>query len=410
MKAVVLAGGEGVRMRPLTHTRPKAMLQAAGRPLIWHVLSRLKEAGISEAAIVVKYKKEMIEEYLGENSPGLKIEFIEQGGKNGTGAALLAAESFADSDFLMAAADNICDSSIYTKVMEAHKGGKTVALKKVEDASGLGVAKVEGGKISEFVEKPRDPPSNLANISVYAFSPSIFGELGGLQESPRGEFEIVDAFKGADAVEVDGFWMDAGYPWHLLELNERLLEESEASIGTVENSSIKGKIIMEEGSRILDSHIDGVVYVGKDSAIGPHACIKGFVSMGENCSVGESTTVKNSILFDNVNAKHLSYIGDSVIGSGVNFGSGTQIANYRFDAENVSVLTEKGWVNSGRKKLGIIAGDEVRFGVLACTMPGKLIGNGCWIGSNVNVTRNVPPGTKIFAKQDYVSHPLEQEE
>ncbi len=402
MKAVVLAAGEGKRMHPLTFSRPKAMLCVAGAPLISHVLCRLREAGISEAAIVVKYKKEMLIEYLTENSGGMELTFIGQGEKDGTGAALLCAEDYAKEDFLMVAADNVCDSSIYKKVMEAHSGGKTIALKRVENPSRFGVAKVEGGKIQEFFEKPEKPPSELANISVYAFGPGIFAELKSLKASPRGEYEIVDAFLGADAVEVDGFWMDAGYPWNLFKLNEHLLSEADAKIETIENSTIKGKLIMEEGAKIIDSHIDGNLYVGKNSVIGPHACIKGNVSIGENCNVGESTTIKNSILFDNVNAKHLSYIGDSVVGSGVNFGSGTQIANYRFDAANVNVLTEKGWVNSGRKKLGAIIGDDVKFGVLACTMPGKTIGNGCWVGSNVNVTRNLKPHTKVFAKQEYV--------
>lgn len=391
-------------MRPLTYTRPKAMLCVAGAPLISHVLCRLREAGISEAAIVVKYKKEMVTDYLSENDCGMKLTFIEQGEKDGTGAALLCAQEYAaKEDFLMVAADNVCDSSIYKKVMDSHvNGGKTIALKRVANPSRFGVAKVEGGKIQEFFEKPENPPSDLANISVYAFGPQIFRELKSLGTSPRGEYEIVDAFLGADAIEVDGFWMDAGYPWNLFELNERLLSEAGAKIGTIENSSIKGKLIMEEGAKIIDSHIDGNLYVGRNSVIGPHACIKGNVSIGENCNVGESTTIKSSILFDNVNAKHLSYIGDSVVGSGVNFGSGTQIANYRFDSENVNVLTEKGWVNSGRKKLGAIIGDDVKFGVLACTMPGKTIGNGCWVGSNVNVTRNLKPHTKVFAKQEYV--------
>jgi bifunctional UDP-N-acetylglucosamine pyrophosphorylase/glucosamine-1-phosphate N-acetyltransferase len=378
------------------------MLSVAGAPLVSHVLSRLKEAGISEAAIVVKYKKEMVIDYLSENDEGMELTFIEQGEKDGTGTALLCAESYAKEDFLMVAADNVCDSSIYKKVMEAHSGGKTIALKRVENPSRFGVAKVDGGKIQEFFEKPENPPSDLANISVYAFGPGIFTELKSLQASPRGEYEIVDAFIGADAIEVEGFWMDAGYPWNLFELNERLLSEADAKIGTIENSTINGKLIMEDGAKIIDSHIDANLYVGKNSVIGPHACIKGNVSIGENCNVGESTTIKNSILFDNVNAKHLSYIGDSVVGSGVNFGSATQVANYRFDAASVSVLTEKGWVNSGRKKLGAIIGDDVKFGVLACTMPGKTIGNGCWVGSNVNVTRNLKPHTKVFAKQEYV--------
>jgi bifunctional UDP-N-acetylglucosamine pyrophosphorylase/glucosamine-1-phosphate N-acetyltransferase len=131
-------------------------------------------------------------------------------------------------------------------------------------------------------------------------------------------------------------------------------------------------------------------------------CLKGFNSIGRNCEIGGSSTLKNSILFDDVKAKHLAYIGDSVVGEGVNFGSGTQVANYRFDAGNVNVLTERGWVNSGRKKLGAIIGDGVRFGVLSCTMPGKLIGNGCWVGSGVVLGRNLEPGKSIFQKHEYV--------
>ncbi|MCP4646566.1 MAG: nucleotidyltransferase family protein, partial [bacterium] len=153
MKAIVLAGGEGVRMHPLTHTRPKALLQVAGKPLIWHVLSRLKEAGITQVGVVVKYKKELLIEYLKENNLGLDITFIEQGEKHGTGAALLDAEKFADEDFLMVAADNICDPEFYKQIISEHKGEKTVAVKQVENPTRFGVAKVENSLITDFIEK-----------------------------------------------------------------------------------------------------------------------------------------------------------------------------------------------------------------------------------------------------------------
>ncbi len=392
-------------MRPLTYTRPKAMLQVGGKPLLWHVLSRLKRAGITKAGIVVKYKGEMIREYFSreENSLGMQLSFIQQGLKHGTGAALLDAEKYADEDFLVAAADNVCDPAIYKKVMEAHKKeGKTIALKQVADATQLGVAQVHEGKIIDFVEKSEKPQSKLANISVYGFGPSIFSELKKISPSPRGEYEVVDVFRGARAVEVSEFWSDVGYPWHLFDLNTKLLFEMEASIEQVENSTIKGKIIMEKGAEIFDSYIEGTAYIGKDTKIGPHSFLRGNNSIGANCHIGESTTIKDSILFDNVNAKHLSYIGDSVVGEGVNFGAGTQIANYRFDASHINIQMENHWVNTGRKKLGAIIGDNTKFGVLACTMPGKMIGNDCWVGSNVNVTRHVKPHTRIFAKQDYV--------
>ena len=389
-------------MHPLTHTRPKAMLQVAGKPLVYHVLSNLKKAGIASAVVIVKYEKELIEEYLKENSP-IPVEFAVQGEKQGTGAALLAAKEKMNEDFLATAGDIIADPEIYKKVLEEHKGGKTVALKEVSDPSRYGVAEVHDGVITGFEEKSESPKSNLANTSVYCFNPSIFNELEATGPSPRGEYELPSVFKGAKAVPTEKFWMDVGYPWHLFDLNDYLLSSMESSVERVENSTINGKLIMEKGAVVFDSYVEGMAYISADSKIGPHAFLRGNNSVGRGCEIGESTTLKNSILFDRVKAKHLAYIGDSVIGEGVNFGAGMQVANFRFDEQYINVLTDKGWVNSGRKKLGAIVGDGAKFGVLSCTMPGKLIGKECWIGSGVVVTRNLASSTRLFQRHDYIT-------
>jgi len=194
--------------------------------------------------------------------------------------------------------------------------------------------------------------------------------------------------------------MDICYPWHLLDANACLLERMEAKPLKIEGSTINGKVFMEEGAKVIDSFIDGPCFIGKNSVVGPHAIVKGPVSIGENCAVGGSSTVKNSILFDGVRAKHLSYIGDSVLGSDVNLGSGTQLANFRFDGGTVEVQTENGLVSSGRSKLGAIVGDKTKFGVLSMSMPGKLIGENCWVGSGVIVNRNIPPNTHVLLKQE----------
>lgn len=401
MKAIVLAGGEGERMRPLTYTRPKAMLQVAGKPLVWHVLSNLKKARIKEAVVVVKYRKEQVMDYLKGNNPGMSIEFAVQGEKHGTAAAIYDAREKVGEEFLVVAADNVCDPEIYRDVIEAYEGEKTIAVKKVDEPQRYGIAEVKDGVLVGMEEKPEHPKGNLANLSVYAFNKGIFDEIRELAPSPRGEYEITDVLAGARAVETEEFWMDVGYPWHLFDLNEYLLDRMEANAGTVENSTVKGKLIMEEGAEVVDSFVEGASYIGAGTRIGPHALLRGYNSIGKNCEIGESTTVKNSILFDDVKAKHLSYIGDSVVGQGVNFGSGTQIANFRFDGQHVNVLVERGWANSGRKKLGAIIGDNAKFGVLSCTMPGKLIGNDCWVGSGVTVSRNLRPGQKVLLKQDY---------
>ncbi len=408
MKAAILAGGQGVRLKPLTNTRPKVMLQVAGKPILHHLLLELKKAGIRDAVIVVRYMKEKILEYFKDIDLGMRLKFVEQGEQNGTAAALLAVEKEMDDTFIAVAGDIVTEADMIKSVVEWHGKGTaetliTMAVKKVDNPHGYGVAEIANGKVKAFQEKPAKPKSNFANLSIYCMEPGIFHSIKKLKPNPmRKEYELTDLLVGAKTVVTDWYWVDIGYPWHLFAANEHLLGNMEARHDNVENSTVKGKIIMEKGARVFDSFIEGTAYIGEGSEIGPHACLKGFNSIGKHCSIGDSTTIKNSILFDNVNAKHLSYIGDSVIGGNVNFGAGTQIANYRFDESNINVLTERGWTNSGRKKLGAIIGDNTRFGVLSCVMPGKLIGENCWIGSGVIIGRNVEPNTHVFIKQELI--------
>jgi len=399
MKAVVLAAGEGVRLRPLTETRPKVLLPLGGRPIIELLLEEARKAGVSEAVIVVRYRKEMVQEALSKADLGMKISFVEQGEERGTGAALRCAKGLLDAPFLVLAGDMVTEASAIRSVIEAHSGGITLALKKVADPRGYGVAGVSGGKVSHFEEKGPKPASDLANMSIYCMDPSVFNDLEALTISPRGEYEITDLLIGARAVICDAYWNDVAYPWDMLDANSFVLSRMEGEAGHVENSTIEGRVVVAKGARVFNSHIEGNVFIGPGSVIGPFAIIKGDTSIGAGCSIGGGTTVKNSIVMDGVNAKHLSYIGDSLVGENVNFGSGTQIANYRFDSSHVNVMTERGWVNTARKKLGAVIGDGTRFGVLSCTMPGKLIGAGCEIHSGVVVNRNVPSGKRVFTRQ-----------
>ncbi|MBU0526982.1 NTP transferase domain-containing protein [Candidatus Micrarchaeota archaeon] len=399
MKAVILAAGEGVRLRPLTSTRPKCMLYVAGKPILHHLLLEAKKAGITEAIVVVRYLKEKVTEYFSNVELGMKISFVEQGSEKGTAAALLCAESHIQDTFVVLAGDTVTESSIIRKTIEEKEGRITLAVKKVKNPHEYGVVELSGDKVSIFEEKPKHPKTDLANLSIYCMEPTIFNDLKSIGKSERGEHEIVNLFVGAKAVVTDGYWRDIAYPWDLFEANEFLLEKLEAQSGEIINSTISGKVIMEEGAKIIHSYVEGCSYIGAGTVIGPNAYLRGHNSIGRNCSIGAGSTVKNSILFDNVNAKHLAYIGDSVIGSNVNFGSGTQVANFRFDEGHINVLTEKGWVNTGRKKLGIIVGDNTKFGVLSATMPGKIIGTNCWIHSSVVVNKNVPSNVRVFTRQ-----------
>lgn len=409
-KAVVLAAGEGKRLRPLTYTRPKCMIQLAGKPILQHVLENLNAVGVKEAAIVVKYKKESITDYFAKNPvDGMKLAFIEQGEKYGTAAAFGEAESFATDTFFGVAGDIITEASALRKLADGAKGEVTAALHSVEDAREYGTAIVKGGKISGFEEKVEKPKSNLANCSLYVFEPSVFRKISSLKKSTRGEYEIIDLLMGATAVEIKEYWLDMGMPWQIFSANEFLLSKLPEKKGKIENSVIRGKVIMEKGAEIHDSVIEGDVYLGENSYVGPHAYIRGTTSIGRDCGIGDSTTVKNSIIFDHVNAKHLTYIGDSIIGSNCNFGAATQIANYRFDAGNIKAIVNDVIIDTKRNKLGAIIGDNTKMGVLCSVMPGKMIGDGCWIDAGTVVNENIERKTHVILHQAITKKKLEGE-
>jgi bifunctional UDP-N-acetylglucosamine pyrophosphorylase/glucosamine-1-phosphate N-acetyltransferase len=329
----------------------------------------------------------------------MKLSFIEQGEKYGTAAAFGEAEPFATDTFFGVAGDIITEASALKKLAEGAKGEVTAALRAVDDAREYGTALVKDGKISGFEEKVEKPKSNLANCSLYVFEPSVFKRIASLKKSQRGEYEIIDLLVGANAVQVSEYWLDMGMPWQLFSANEFLLSKLQEKRGKIENSVVRGKLIMEKGAEVHDSVIEGNVYIGENSYVGPHAYIRGTTSVGRDCGIGDSTTLKNSIIFDHVNAKHLTYIGDSIIGSNCNFGAATQIANYRFDAGHIKAIVNDVVIDTQRNKLGAIIGDNVKMGVLTAVMPGKMIGDGCWVDAGVVIKENVERRTHVVLHQ-----------
>jgi len=410
MKAVVVAAGEGKRLKPLTHTRPKCMIPLAGKPILHHVLESLKEAGFRDVTIVVNYLKHKITDHFGDGRKlGIRINYAEQKETNGTAGAFLAAENYVDDDFFGMAADIITESAAIKRLVSSHEGEITIGLKEIADPKEYGIAIMKRSKIVNFEEKPKIPKSNLINCSMYVFNENIFRDIREIRRSERGEYEITDLIKklapkgNVKGVRISEFWQDLGLPWQLFDANEFILNKMPArKEGKVENSRSKGKVIIEKGAHVFDSVIEGPVFIGKNTEVGPYSFIRGNSSIGESCSISDSTTVKNSIIMNNVNAKHLSYIGDSIIGENCNFGAGTQIANWRFDAGTISMEVMNRKIDTKRSKLGVIIGDNTKTGVLACVMPGKTIGDGCWIGAGVVVERDIPSGTRVFVKQNLI--------
>ncbi len=391
-KAVILAGGEGKRMRPLTYTRPKSLLYAGTKTILERDIEILKKLGL-EIYVVVKYKKEMIYEKIKEKWKGVQI--IEQNEEYGTGAAIMSLKGKIDGNFLVMAGDDIYGEEDIKKMLD-HKNA--IAVAKSKNPERFGVVEVENGIVRNIEEKPRNPKSDLVNTSMYVLNEEIFKkEIG---KSERGEIEFVDLVKDMNVVVIKD-WIPISYPWDLFKAHEYLIKNTEEyQKGEIINSTIKdAKVIVEEGAYVINAFFDGGMhYIGKNAKIGPNTYLRGNNFIGEKCEIGFGSTVKNSIIFPKTKAKHLSYIGDSVIGENVNFGSGTQIANFRFDGKNINVFTEKGWINTGSRKIGAFVGDNTKFGILSGVMPGKLIGNDCWIGGGMIIYRNVGPYKKIYKK------------
>lgn len=275
-QAVVLAAGEGKRLRPLTYTRPKCMIPLAGKPILHHVLANLKSVGVKKAVVVVKYMEEVVRDYFSKNNLGMELEFVTQGQKYGTAAAFAQASGKINSTFFAAAGDVITTPAALEQLARGHEGKITALLTEVDKSEQYGIAKVEKGWLAGFEEKPKNAPARaLANCSLYVMEPEMFKALAAVKKSPRGEFEMTDILKSekVKAVITSEYWLDMGLPWQLFDANKFLLAKmgEKKDKSQIENSTIKGKVIMEEGARILDSYVEGPLYVGANTIIGPHA-------------------------------------------------------------------------------------------------------------------------------------------
>jgi len=357
------------------------MVPIGGRPFLDHVVDRAMEAGVIRFVFVVGYRSEVIIDHFGDgNEFGADIEYVVQSEQLGTGHALMMAEDMATDRFLVLNGDVLADLPSLKRFLEIK--GDAVAAKRVADPSRYGVFEVDGDRLRSVVEKSRSPPSDLANAGIYLFRKTIFEALRGVNKSVRGEVELTDGInvlvsRGEEVrvVEIED-WIEVGRPWDVLEANKILLSEIDRRIeGNVEpGATLSGNVIIGEGSRVRSgSYIVGPVVIGKDCDIGPNCFIRAHTCIGDRVRIGNAVEIKNSAIMDNTNVAHLSYVGDSVIGSKCNFGAGTIVANLRHDDANIKSFIKGEKVDSGRRKLGAIVGDDVKTGINSSVYPGTVI-------------------------------------
>lgn len=382
MQAVVLAAGEGSRMRPLTFSRPKVMVPIGGKPFLEHLVERAIESGVTKFVFVVGYRSEVVMDHFEDGEQfGVEIDYVVQKEQLGTGHALLAAEDLAEDRFLVLNGDVLTDTSSLKRIVELECSA-AVAANRVQDPSRYGVFAVVGDLLKSVVEKSRSPPSNLANAGIYLFDEKIFDALRDVPVSVRGEFELTDGINGlvssgeeVRVVEIED-WIEVGRPWDVLDANKILISQRDHSVlGEVEpGATLLGKVSVGEGSVIRSgSYIEGPVVIGKNCDIGPNCFIRPHTCLGDNVHVGNAVEIKNCAIMDGTNVAHLSYVGDAVIGSHCNFGAGTIVANLRHDDANIRSYIKEDEVDSGRRKLGAIVGDDVKTGINTSIYPGTVI-------------------------------------
>jgi bifunctional UDP-N-acetylglucosamine pyrophosphorylase/glucosamine-1-phosphate N-acetyltransferase len=425
MKAVILAAGEGVRLQPITSTRPKHLIKIGGKPILQHCIEALKASGIDEMLIVVHYRADLIRQYFGDGQKfGVRIEYVEQKTPVGTGNAVSVVEPYVKSEFTLVYGDLLFTEEATKRVIALHQKEKpaaTMAVIPVDKPEDYGIVELEkDAYIKRIVEKPsrQEAPTNLANAGIYVLSTEIFEKIKEISASSRGEWEITDAislmlkenktFLAAKLSRED--WFDIGRPWDLLEANRwALTRMNHRVVGLVENGAhLIGPVTVSESARIRSgAYVEGPSLIDEESDIGPNCYIRPFTSIGKKVRVGNACEIKNSILMDGTHVGHLSYVGDSILGEKCNLGAGTVTANYRLDAGTVKMMVKDEIVDTERTKLGAVLGDNVRGGINALFMPGVKVGVNSWIGPNVVVERDLAPNTVVLLKQSVEKRELE---
>jgi len=326
---LILSGGKGMRLRPITHTSAKQLIPVANKPVLFYGIEAIRDSGIEDVGIVVGDTRDEIMEAVGDGSRwGIKVTYINQEEPLGLAHAVLVSEEFLDGDpFVMYLGDNLIKSGIASLVKEfdKKKPHAMILLAKVPDPGQFGVAELDKGRVVRLVEKPKRPKSDLALVGVYMFDANIMKAAKAIKPSNRGELEITDAIQwlvesGYDVrpCHVTGWWKDTGKLEDLLEANRMLLDELETRIeGKVDSSSdVYFKVVVEKGARVQNSTLRGPAIIGEgaqvvDSFIGP------FTSVAAGSRIMGSE-VEHSILLENCSVTNIkTRIVDSLIGRNV---------------------------------------------------------------------------------------------
>ncbi|WP_115864051.1 sugar phosphate nucleotidyltransferase [Halorussus litoreus] len=401
--AVVLAAGEGTRLRPLTRNRPKPMLPAADRPILEHVFDALISAGIERLHVVVGYKRDRVQDHFGPTYRNLPINYVHQDKQLGSGHALLQAREAVDDEdgFLVVNGDQVIERRMVADVLAAFEdddASATLAVTEQADVSHYGGVVMDGERVTELVEKPDTDDYRLLNAGVYAFAPTIFDAIA---ETPRvqGELALTDTLvrlieAEADTVDNDvavrgvtteGLWVDATYPWDLLDVSRELLldarvtePEREESVWVADSATVHD-----------DATLQGPVVVGPDTEVRPGAVVGPFAALGRNATVGENAVVAESVLDTDARVGPNATLLDCVTGQGVSLGANSTVPGGPGDVR----VDDRVFAD---QRLGAVLADRVTAEGSVNVAPGTLVGPNATLHTGVTVSENVTEYAEVF--------------
>jgi glucose-1-phosphate thymidylyltransferase len=330
LKGLILSGGAGTRLRPITHTSAKQLVPVANKPVLFYGIEALVDAGVTEIGIIIAPETgDEIRAAAGDGSQfGATITYIVQDKPAGLAHAVLTAEDFiGGSPFVMYLGDNLLADGLRDLVstFHDHEPNALILLTPVDDPSSYGVAELDGERIVRLIEKPKDPPSNLALVGVYLFGPTIFKAARELEPSWRGELEITEAIQGliddgqrVESEVVRGWWKDTGQLADMLDANRLVLEELETRLdGEVDaESRVEGRVVLEAGARLTRSVVRGPAVIGagaeiEDAYIGPYTSIGDEVRVCR-AEVEHSIILSGSVVEDLGTRMEASLLGRNV--------------------------------------------------------------------------------------------------
>lgn len=408
MQAVILAAGKSSRFLPFTNLAHKALVKIMGKTLLEHTLLAIKHAGIDEVIVVIN-PHSPLENIVGDGKRlGLKIEFVVQSEPLGMGDALLQATDFIKGDFFLLNAYHVEFGDFVSDMKRTKKHGNHVVLLggREELFDRYGYILLENNKVSGVVEKPRSSQSNaLRLIGIYLLNKEF---LSVLKDTPLEHYHFekaLDAYAKmgkAEVLQTEKPTVTLKYAWDLLEIKNYLLRKLRHHVSphtdVSKYATIIGDVYIDEGAKIMEGAcIKGPCYIGKNVLVGNNALLRNGVNLEENVIAGSYMEIRNALLMEGTET-HSGFIGDSVIGSNGKIGAGFCSANVRLDRKNIAANVKESKVESYRKHLGTIIGDNVIIGAGVITMPGVIIGNDTFIGPSTTVMENVEENVKYYTE------------